>query len=171
MLPGGKKPLAATAVGSVRRGAPFAKDIDVLVRLPAAARGGVAPPGLAGATLRPARRGDRLEVAAVTQNGPRRVALVLRSRGRFYRCDLFGATAAEEPFALFHFTGPAIYNIRIRAFAKRRGWRLNQYGLFSASGHRVRGSAALRSEQELAEFLGITPRGPGERGAHNPRRS
>jgi DNA polymerase/3'-5' exonuclease PolX len=80
-------------------------------------------------------------------------------------------TTAEKPFALFHYSGPATYNIRTRALAKRHGWLLNQYGLFSiATGRRVPGSANIRTERDLAEFLGVTFRHPRDRGVRPARR-
>jgi DNA polymerase/3'-5' exonuclease PolX len=80
--------------------------------------------------------------------------------------DLFLATPAELPFALFHLTSPRAYVIRIRAFAKKvRGWKLTQYGLFYAdSGRRVRGSSRIRTQEQLAAFLGVTWRPPAARG-------
>lgn len=89
--------------------------------------------------------------------------------------DVFVALERERPFALFHYTGPRSYNVRTRAHAKRRGWLLNQYGIFyetppgPASGRgkkksrRVRGSAGLRTEAEVARFLGLTVRPPSDR--------
>jgi DNA polymerase (family 10) len=167
-------------VGSVRRQAPRVKDMDILVVVPAGseARLGRALTGDA-VSLRPARPGDRLEIADTYLAGPRRRSLVLRAApatrspssktarrapARYYRVDLFAFTQKEKPFALFHYTGSKAYNIRTRAFAKRKGWRLNQYGLFKgSSGHKVRGSSAVRTERALAEFLGISYRLPADR--------
>ena len=100
--------------------------------------------------------------------GPRRRSLVLRrpaaaagGRPRHYHVDLFLALESERPYALYHLTGPRSYNIRIRAYVKRaHGWRLNQYGVFYDDGadppRRVRGSARIRTEADLAKFLGVT---------------
>ena len=78
-----------------------------------------------------------------------------------YCVDLFLAYDDEMPYALLHHTGSHRYNIRIRAHAKNRGWRLNQYGLFIAeTARRVRGSRQLTTEGDLARFLGVTPRPP-----------
>jgi DNA polymerase (family 10) len=157
-------------VGSVRRKAPRVKDMDMLV---------IAPPGndglvdqiLTSVILRAGEGAPRLEIVATYISGKRRRSLVLRAdtreppaRTRYYRVDLFAFTQAEKPFALFHYTGSTAYNIRTRAFAKRKGWRLNQYGVFETStGRRVRGSSAIRSEEDLAEFLGISYRLPTDR--------
>lgn len=156
-------PREVVPVGSVRRGAARSSDLDYLVV-------SADPAALRGLVLRPAAPGDTLSFAADYAAGPRRRSLILRrqppggGRPRHYRADFFLATPAEKPFALYHYTGPAAYNIRTRAYANRRGWRLNQYGLFRlADGRRVPGSGALRDEQELARFLGVTWRTPNER--------
>jgi DNA polymerase (family 10) len=86
---------------------------------------------------------------------------VVRGPRGNYRADLFLATRAERPYALFHYTGPASYNVRVRAHAKRLGFRLNQYGLFErATGRRA---PAVRSEAGLARRLGLAARPPGAR--------
>lgn len=150
--------VAVLAVGSVRRGAPRVKDIDLLAIASRPERLGVV-------SLAPARSGDRASLAETFAAGPRRRALVVRvagARARHHLLDVFVATPAERPFAMYHFTGPAAYNVRIRAHAKRCGWLLNQYGLWKAA-RRVRGSEAIRSEQDLARFLRVTYRDPADR--------
>lgn len=110
-----------------------------------------------------------LRVLAAYASGPRRQSMVVehRPRGaapRNYRLDIFHCSRAEKPYALFHYTGSSRYNIRIRAYAKSHGWLLNQYGLFvAATGHRVRGSSAVKTEADLARLLGVTVRPPWER--------
>jgi DNA polymerase/3'-5' exonuclease PolX len=155
-LGGRRRRFEVVPVGSVRRRAATVRDIDFLV---------VVPPDceaefehvLAAAALRPPRRADAVTFAAAYAVGSRRRSFVLRARGRSYRSDFFVTTAAEKPYALYHFTGPPQFNIRTRAHVKRRGQLLNQYGLFDAAARRrVRGSAAVRSERDLARFIGVT---------------
>jgi DNA polymerase/3'-5' exonuclease PolX len=154
-------------VGSVRRQASRVKDMDFLVVVPAALAAR-APAMLAAATL---RRGGGVTIADTYAAGARRRSLILRAdggpaggRARHYRSDLFLALEDEKPYALFHYTGSARYNIRTRAFAKKKGWLLNQYGLFDAlTKKRVRGTAGIRSEQDLAGFLGVRYRAPTDR--------
>lgn len=167
-------------VGSVRRQAPRVKDMDFLVVVPPEYEARLNR-ALAVAALRPPRAGDHVEIADTYAAGSRRRSLILRvagGRGRpakHYRSDLFLTTAAERPYALFHYTGSAAYNIRTRAYAKRKGWLLNQYGLFdAATGQRVRGTGAIHTERELAKFLGVTyhpPRDRNENAGQRPPRS
>lgn len=126
------------------------KDLDLLVVMK---RGSLASLRLEPPPLRTLNRGDR------------RWSMLISDRPRPIQVDLFMARPAELPFALFHLTGPRLYNIRIRAYARRRGWILNQYGLFYANDptRRVRGSSRIQSEADLARFLGVTVRAPSQR--------
>lgn len=161
-------------VGSARRGEPRNSDVDFLV----------VPKRPLGAAERAAlfhdvsfvnanANGKHAEIArrsssALPEGARRRSLDIMWPRGaaeprRRVQVDLFFVQPNELPFALFHYTGSREYNIRTRAHAKARGWRLNQYGLFDAGGRRVRGSAALRTERELAALLGVRYRAPADR--------
>jgi DNA polymerase/3'-5' exonuclease PolX len=158
----GRTPLKPVAVGSARRGALFSKDLDFLVVTRSEG-------ALAAATLRPPVAGDRATIVTTYASGPRKRSIILRwdgqpgTRARHFRVDLFAATDAERPFALFHYTGSAGYNIRVRAHAKKQKLRLNQYGIFAANNRPAPGSEAIRTERDLAAFLGITYREPADR--------
>jgi DNA polymerase (family 10) len=157
-------------VGSVRRQAPRVKDMDFLVVVPAAYET-LSGRALAAARLLPPRPGDRVRIADTYAAGARRRSLILcqapgpdRARAQCFRSDLFLTTSRDKPYALFHYTGSKTYNIRTRAYAKRKGWLLNQYGLFDAvTGRRVRGTENIRTEQDLAKFLGVSYRLPTNR--------
>lgn len=56
-------------------------------------------------------------------------------------------------------TGPFGANIRHRADAKTRGWKLSQYGLFDKSGRRI-----ASTEKDIYNKLGLTYRKPELRG-------
>ncbi len=57
-------------------------------------------------------------------------------------------------------TGPAHYNIRKRSLVKKRGYLLNEYGLFDRESNEYIVGA---TEKEIYEFLGWTNRPPNER--------
>ena len=158
--------LLITVVGSLRRATAKApRDVDLLVQVPDSAKdiADVLESGVCTA------KGAQAPVIARTVAcGTRKRSCVVRWQGRAHKVDFFLARAAERPFALMHFTGSAAYNIRVRAHAKARGWRLNQYGVFEAGGssmapRRVRGSSKLRTEKELAAFLGVSWHPPAAR--------
>ena len=59
-------------------------------------------------------------------------------------------------------TGPAKYNIQMRGQAKRKGFRLNEYGLYNReSGEYVAGT----TERSIFEALGLEYEAPTERKA------
>ncbi len=151
-------------VGSIRRRRPTHKDLDFLVVVPSVAAAEHA------AVRLPSVPGPKAAIVDTYLRGPRRRSMILAYRApgtkkaKHYRVDLFLTTAKELPYALFHFTGNKRYNIRTRALAKKKGWRLNQYGLYDAiTGQPVRGSTEIRTEQELAKFLGVSYREPTNR--------
>ena len=162
------------AVGSVRRCAPRSKDLDVLVVVPdeGSVRG-----TLDSAELRDASASgtNTLTLVESYASGDRRRSFIVRraprgGRAKYYAVDLFLTTAEEKPYALFHHTGGRDYNIRVRAHAKRAGYTLNQYGLFCARGRKRRapGTRAIKTERDLARFLGISYRPPKERTSAYP---
>ena len=120
--------------GSYRRRRETVGDLDVLV----AARdaGGV---------------GDRLtkyeNVADVLAHGPTRTAVVLRSG---IQVDLRVVPARSFGAALLYFTGSKAHNIALRGLANDRGWKLNEYGLFSG-----KRSIAGVTEQQVYGKLGL----------------
>lgn len=163
-VPGGK--LTVKPVGSIRRKRPEIKDIDLLVLAP---DDRIRDDPLASTALAAPGPGDRAAIAESYANGQHRRSLVVRwgkagKSPKHYRVDLFLSAKSAEPFALFHYTGSKIYNIRTRFHAKRQGWLLNQYGLFIAgTDRRVPGSTKIHTERELAKFLGVTFRPPTDR--------
>ena len=154
----GPRPRLIT-VGSVRRAEPTAVDLDLLVVVPDRAD--------FSSTLASARLdGAPYTITSDRGSGVRRRSIVITGPGvRSIQVDLFLVRQQELPFALFHYTGSRQYNIRTRAHAKARGWLLNQYGLFYADRvkTRVRGTARLSTERELAEALGVSYRSPTDR--------
>ena len=145
----------ALAVGSIRRRKPRIKDLDVLIIAPREWRDVLANLRVGNSAVR---------VLDSYTSGDRRRSLIVRTAGGKYKVDLFLARHSERAFALYHHTGSRRYNIRIRAHAKSRGWKLNQYGLFSArTGKPVAGSGSVRTEEQLAALLGVTYRRPVDR--------
>ena len=168
----GKGPLAQSRiilVGSGRRQRPTVKDIDILLVPPDSWRT-THPDVLSRLEVEPFRTEDpskmfrrSLNVLANYASGERRRSMILQeggSAGPKYRVDFFLAWETEKPYALMHYTGSWRYNVRVRAHAKARGWKLNQYGVFLQDhpNRRVRGSAKIKTEGDLARFLGVTPR-------------
>lgn len=69
------------------------------------------------------------------------------------QCDLRAVSSEEFPFALQYFTGSKEHNVVLRKLAQKRGWSLNEYGLWDeASGARV---GEIFEESEIYRELGL----------------
>ncbi len=64
--------------------------------------------------------------------------------------------------ALFYFTGPKHFNIHVRTLALKRGWKINEYGLFDGPK-----KIAGKTEEEMFEALGLPYLSPEEREDHS----
>lgn len=90
-------------------------------------------------------------------SGPSKHSMIVKFNRRYVRVDIFKTTAAEKPYALLHYTGSKDFNIRIRAVAKRKGYKLNQKELVRvATGEKIK----LKTEAEILKFLGVTYKAP-----------
>jgi DNA polymerase (family 10) len=67
--------------------------------------------------------------------------------------DVISVTPNEFPYQLLYLTGSKEFNIRMRSLAKRKGYRLNQEGLYNSNtGSYVEG---LLTEEDVFRFLGM----------------
>ncbi len=60
--------------------------------------------------------------------------------------------------ALFYFTGPKHFNIHVRTIALKRGWKINEYGVYE--GEKL---LAGKTEEEIFELLGLPYMTPEQR--------
>jgi DNA polymerase (family 10) len=120
--------------GSYRRRRDTVGDLDVLVT----AKDGAAV-------------GDKLaayeNVAEVLAHGPTRTTVVLRSG---LQVDVRAVPEESYGAALMYFTGSKAHNIALRNIAVDRGWKLNEYGLFSGK-RRIAGA----TEEDVYKRLGL----------------
>lgn len=95
--------------------------------------------------------GDELvgyeNVAEVLAHGGTRTTVVLRSG---LQVDARAVPEQSYGAALLYFTGSKAHNIALRAIAVHRGWKLNEYGLFSGK-WRIAGL----TEEEIYKKLGL----------------
>lgn len=73
--------------------------------------------------------------------------------------DVYFAKPDNYGAMLLHTTGPAGYSIGLRVIAKRKGFKLNQYGLWK--GNKL---IASRTEEDILSALGKHLKPPSERG-------
>ena len=86
-------------------------------------------------------------VADVLAHGPTRTTVVLRSG---LQVDVRAVPEESYGAALLYFTGSQAHNIALRAIAAHRGWKLNEYGLFSG-----RRRIAGLTEEDIYKKLGL----------------
>jgi len=123
-----------TPAGSLRRGRDTVGDLDLLVT-------GRDHPGIAGHFVKfPG-------MAQLLARGEDRVSLKLKND---LQVDVRMLEPASYGAALAYFTGSKEHNVALRERAKRRGWKLSEYGLFD--GDKV---IAGRTEEEIYKRLDL----------------
>jgi DNA polymerase (family 10) len=140
-------------VGSLRRERPLIKDIDVLIVVDKFDNRIMSSILFSG-----------IKNIKLVSMGTRKTSLIVSWKQKAIKVDIFIASKDELPFALFHLTGSKMYNIRIRRLAKRKGLKLNQYGIFNINtGKKAPRSKSINTEKKLAKYLGVSYRLPRDR--------
>ena len=120
--------------GSIRRRKEIVRDIDILVG------GGDSQSITSFFASLP-------EVEEVLVSGEIKTSCRLKSG---IEADLRIVSNEEFPYALMYFTGSKEHNVRLRGIAKKKGFKLNEYGLFD--GEKL---IKLKSEDEIYRLLGL----------------
>lgn len=147
------------AAGSFRRGLSVVNDIDILVfkSLPAIV-GRIASPTIA---AKLARHGVKIITPPIVC-GPIHCAykVIIDDRGEklSFKLDLFYVPPGEKIPSILHWTGSKNLNIRMRAQAKRLGYKLNQHGLFKVdkAGKLPDKLVAIKTEKDIFKLLRVT---------------
>lgn len=125
----------AAVAGSIRRRKEIVKDIDITaiaLDREAAAEAVIAMPG----------------VSEVTAKGNTKVSVTLNTG---MKMDVRLVDADEYACTLHHFTGSREHHVALRGLAKAKGYTLNEYGLETEGGKRLK----PQSEQQLYQLLGL----------------
>ncbi len=124
-----------SAAGSLRRMKDAVRDVDILIaskepKLIADVFVGLAP------------------VKRVLAHGATKCAVVTKEG-----VQVDARIVPEEEFgaALLYFTGSKSHNIRLRQLAIKKGWKINEYGIFDKKGRRL----ASATEKEMYRKLGL----------------
>ena len=88
-------------------------------------------------------------VATVVGHGPTKSSVILHSG---IHVDLRVVKDEEFPAALHYFTGSKAHNTEVRARAKKKGYKLNEYGLYKGESDK---SVKLADEPALFKKLGL----------------
>ena len=149
----GGKHYSSFVVGSLRRNISSLHDIDILVIIPDEKRTN---------EISLINCNNEINIKEISKDGNKRKEIIIVAKDVNYKIDLYYTNRADKGYAMLHFTGPKSYNIRIRAYAKKKGWKLNQYGLFDVNtGKQV--VYELKTEREIVSYLGVTYYLPSER--------
>ncbi|MBA4391481.1 MAG: DNA polymerase/3'-5' exonuclease PolX [Syntrophus sp. (in: bacteria)] len=125
---------AVELCGSVRRRKEIVRDIDILV--------GGGDPGTISSFFM-----SLPEVEEVLVSGETKTSCRLKSG---IETDLRVVSIEQFPYALMYFTGSKEHNVRLRGIAKKKGLKLNEYGLFNNEK-----LIALKNEEEIYRELGL----------------
>ncbi len=123
------------AAGSVRRKKAFVRDLDILA-----------------SSNKPEKVTDAFtklkDVQKILGKGPTKATVILKSG---IQADIRVLKPESWGAGLFYFTGSKNYNIATRKIAIRKGFKLNEYGLFDKKSGKM---LAGRTEKEITDKLG-----------------
>lgn len=88
------------------------------------------------------------EVDEVLMTGETKTSVRMKSG---IEADLRVVSKEEFPYALMYFTGSKEHNVRLRGIAKKKGWKLNEYGIFDGDD-----LVTCKSEEEIYHALGLS---------------
>jgi len=135
--------------GSMRRGSPTVKDVDVIVCLKNESEKAKVKKVIAEAGLEADVRNGNEKIG---------VSIPVKAQGRSFTLDLNFTTPESRGAMYLYFTGPKAFNIAMRGEAKARKMRLNQNGLFKGQK-----KLAGETEEEMFEAMGWEYLEPGDR--------
>ena len=124
------------AVGSFRRGKRKSGDVDLL-----------------------GSPGEKYDVSGfpgfigMLSHGKSKISFIGEYGGRRFQVDLLSVPPDEYWTSLLYFTGSKEFNVRMRGFAKRAGFLLNEHGLFRISGNLKR--IPVESERDIFRIIGF----------------
>ena len=126
--------LRIEVAGSLRRHKEVVKDMDILVSAKD-------PEKIHSAFV------HYPSVVNIVGQGETKSSVTLRNG---INCDLRTVTEEEFPYALYYFTGSKEHNVAVRTIAKKKGIKINEYGLFK--GKRL---IRCKDEAEIFEAVGL----------------
>ncbi len=137
-------------LGSYRRKRPFLGDLDLVTTRPLN--------DVVGELKRLGVESGNFKIAGEFVSGELRRVIIINFENIYMKADLFYSAPDEIGAALLHWTGSVDFNTRVRAVAKRKGYLLNQYGLFK-KGKKL----PLNTEKDILEALNIKWKEPEDR--------
>lgn len=135
-----------TIAGSYRRHKPQSRDIDLVI--------------CDKNTLSklPLYKSRHLKFSEPFAAGPSKISVFLLYQKWTVKTDIFMTTLSEYPAMKLFATGSATFNVRMRYIAKKRGYLLNQFGVFR-DGQKI----PAKSEADIFRILGMKYYKPADR--------
>ncbi len=143
--------------GSYRRGAATCGDIDIITT-----HAQWQPELLSWVKT---RLGEFDDCVGIVGAGAQRLTFLYHSptSGKVRQVDILYIPPEQFAPAVLYFTGSSGFNEYMRGIAKRKGYRLNQMGLYRVKKDGDLEPVTARSEREIFDILGIEFRPPEER--------
>ena len=138
--------IRAELAGSYRRGVPFIGDMDVVI---------IPVQTIIEMTPDARELFDKIDILP-----GKRTSIVLESNEGPVQCDFYIATLEDWGAQMLTWTGSALMNQIMRGTAKKKGYKLNQYGLWNTqTNERIAGE----NENEIFDKIGMRRVAPEER--------
>ena len=136
-------------VGSYRRKKPFSSDIDIMY---------ISDKSIDYLLSQLNNHNDLLYPYS---KGKDKLSLLLQLKSHVYKLDIFRVKPEDRAPMLLYSTGSKQFNIRMRSLAKRKGYLLNQNGLFEYPS--MKKVKLLNKEEDYFKILGIKYVNPEDR--------
>jgi DNA polymerase/3'-5' exonuclease PolX len=149
--------LTSEIVGSYRRGGVESKDVDILV-WPSESINVSRVCYMIRDSLLGLNDGEETMVQ-ILACGEVQLFLALKLNEHWRRIDIFVAKKEEYACAMLAHTGSKNFNVKLRDLAIKKGWLLNEKGLFNGAGERIE----TETEEEIQALLGLEPLKPSQR--------
>lgn len=95
----------------------------------------------------------------VYAQGSGKASLIIKNNDDFLKIDIFITSVVYQHAMLLYAIGSKRFNIKMRSIAKRKGFMLNQYGLFPLDARGVveknTGPMGVNSERDFFTILGM----------------
>ena len=93
-------------------------------------------------------------------SGSNKLSTYFYFKRQYLKVDIFYTTIKQYPFAILYATGSAWFNVRMRSIAKRKKYKLNQYGLFDENNNSILNA---KTEEDIFKKLGMKYKIPKDR--------
>lgn len=130
-----------TAVGSYRRNTRYNSDLDIVITSNATN------------TLSKYIKWiyDQGLYPYIYSKGNSKMSMIINHKNKAYKVDVFRCPPNEKATMILYSTGSKNFNIRMRSNAKKKGYLLNQHGIYK-DGEKIR----TNSENDVFDVLGMT---------------